>query len=120
MRRPRSAHHQAMRAFYRRLLELRAAHHLGSDAWQHRQVEQHEAAAAITMVTPDVALVLGFADDARTLSWQPPAGQWCRKLSSRAPAWQGPGDELPEQLTGSQTVQLRLPGPIALFYARAR
>ncbi len=120
LRRPGTEPHKSMRAYYRRLLELRDRHHLNSGAWQNRRVEAHDAAEAVTMVSHDVALVLAFGEQPATLCGALPAGRWCLELSSRAHTWQGPGDDAPAQIESSGRVQLTLPGPVARFYTRVR
>ncbi|HEY0304888.1 MAG TPA: malto-oligosyltrehalose trehalohydrolase [Longimicrobiales bacterium] len=119
MRRPQGDAHAAMRRFYQRLLQLRKEFRLGAGAQSGRRVTSHDDAAAITIVSPVVALVFAFGNEARQLRFSLPSGEWRRQLSSRSPCWNGPGDDAPEQVASQSELALTLPGPTALLYTRA-
>ncbi len=117
LRRPTGPPHDAMRRYYQRLLRARAELKLAHDALQSRQVTAHDDVEAITIIANNVALVFGFADAPRKLALELPLGTWRKQLSSRDKCWQGPGDEVPNELRGG-AVTLQLSGPVALLFAR--
>ncbi|HET9441664.1 MAG TPA: hypothetical protein VFO52_15915, partial [Longimicrobiales bacterium] len=119
LRRTSGQPHDAMRAFYQRLIELRKQYGIGAGALRTRRVEHYDEPSAVTVVADDVAIILGFAEKPHALRTTLPPGRWRKQLSSRAAAWQGPGDDAPDQIIGADDVQLALPGPIALLYTRA-
>ena len=119
MRRPQDGEHAAMRRFYQKLLQLRKEFRLGAGAQSGRRVTNHDAAEAVTIVSPVVAIVFGFSNEAGEIRFSLPTGEWRRRLASRDRCWNGPGDEAPEEITSSGEVSLKLSGPSAFLYTRA-
>jgi maltooligosyltrehalose trehalohydrolase len=117
LRRTRGPQPDALRSYYRRLLQLRSELRLAHGALVDRKVIAHEDAGAITMVAPDVAMVYAFDDAARDLVLTLPAGQWRKQLSSRDQSWQSSGDAVAEEVAGG-SVTIPLTGPTAMLFAR--
>lgn len=118
MRRPQDGEHAAMRRFYRKLLRVRKEFRLGAGAQSGRRVIHHDAAQAITIVSPVVAIAFGFSDQASEIRFGMPAGEWRRHLASRDQCWNGPGDDALAHITSSGEIALTLAGPSALLYTR--
>ena len=118
IRRPRDGNHAAMRGFYKRLLALRKEFRLGAGAQAGRRVITHDAAEAITIVSPVVAIAFGFSDETHEIRFPVPNGQWRRQLSSREQCWMGPGDDSPMQIASTGELSLTLSGPSALLFTR--
>ena len=118
LRRPHEGNHGAMRGFYQRLLALRKEFRLGAGAQSGRRVINHDAAGAITIVSPVVAIAFGFTEETREIRFPLPNGQWRRQLSSRDQCWRGPGEDLPEHIASTGELSLTLRGPTALLFTR--
>ena len=118
IRRDQDGEHGAMRRFYQRLLQLRKQFRLARGVQSGRRVSSHDDAQAITIVSPVVAIVHAFSDEAHEVRFALPAGEWRRHLASRDRCWNGPGDQSPDHISSSGNVSLALSGPAALLYTR--
>ena len=116
MRRPDEEPHSIMWRFYERLLHLRKLLKLGAGALTDRTVQTHEGAEAITVVAPDVAIILGFSDDPQRICLDLP-GEWTLRLCSRDKDWLGP-DDVSHSIVLTANAPLELPGPVALLLSR--
>jgi maltooligosyltrehalose trehalohydrolase len=117
LRRTRGPQPDALRSYYRRLLQLRSELRLAHGSLANRQVIAHDNAGAITVVAPAVAMVFAFDDAARDLVLTLPSGQWRKQLSSRDQGWLGSGDAVAEIVAGG-SVAIRVSGPTALLFVR--
>ena len=118
MRRPQQGQHAAMRRFYQQLVRLRKELRLGGGALSERQVVSHDAAQAVTIVSPDVAIALTFSDGPHELKFPLPSGEWRRRLASRDRCWDGPGDQSLEHIVSAGEASLTPAGPGALLFTR--
>jgi maltooligosyltrehalose trehalohydrolase len=118
MRRPGGHPHEAMRKFYRHLLQLRRELRLADGVQIPRTVHSDDKTEAVTVTARDVAMVYGFSPDPQAVTLRLPPGRWRKRLSSRSPCWAGPGDELPDEIQGGSAATVNLPGATALLYTR--
>jgi maltooligosyltrehalose trehalohydrolase len=118
LRRAQQGPHAALRRFYRRLLQVRKEFRLAAGAQSGRRVTSFEAAEAISIASPVVAIAFGFSDETHQISLPLAAGQWRKQLSSRHACFDGPGDDAPDLIASEGNISLTLSGPSALLYTR--
>ena len=118
--RRRDGIHGQMRDYYQHLIELRNRYRLGGGALQRRTVDSYEPEQLITVTGNDVFMLYSFSDEARTVEITLPSGRWRKQLSSRAQKWGGDGDSIPDELSGSNSFDLKIAGASALLFAKDR
>jgi maltooligosyltrehalose trehalohydrolase len=90
--------HRTLRAFYKQLIQLRNACHLGTD-WsvEANEDEAHECLRLLWTSGSDALIAFFFFGRAEVkLEAMLPPGRWLTKLNSADSKWRGPGTDLTE------------------------
>ena len=118
LRRLNSGQHAQMHEFYRRLVALRNELRLARGALDSRTVTEFEHVNAMTVISDEIMMIFSFGNGTRALTLPLGGGRWQKQLSSRAPQWGGPGDQLPDEIDAAQPAQITLDGVAALLFTR--
>ncbi|HKJ89170.1 MAG TPA: DUF3459 domain-containing protein, partial [Gammaproteobacteria bacterium] len=103
--------HGTLRAFYRRLMELRrTVPALASLDKQALEVTGNEATRVLALRrwtdADQVVVWCNFHEEPQAVTPAIPAGTWRRVLHSASAGWDGPGDDLPESIDASTALTL--------------
>jgi maltooligosyltrehalose trehalohydrolase len=113
--------HRTLRTFYKKVIELRKAFHLGTD-W-NVEASEDEASEYVRVLwksdSTSLAALFFFGRNDLEVEAALPAGRWLIKLNSADSKWRGPGTELTEGAFLNAPSRMSLSPQSFLFLERA-
>lgn len=116
----KTALHSMLREFYGELIRIRQSTPAIAQA-EKETMEVHELESQHVILlrygNPKAAawVALNFSEQAQAIALALPPGAWRKRLDSAAARWNGPGNDLPEEILGHPASRLSLPPTSALM-----